>query len=112
MAGRRADDFRNTGPSDEADMLLWERLALSDVVKLTQNGDQATFMSMQVEKVEGGYTTSGKTSLIDDILKELGLETAKPSTLPKTTSEMHAKGDEVKLDAVGHSRHGAHVGGD
>ncbi|CAK0891481.1 unnamed protein product, partial [Prorocentrum cordatum] len=101
MAGRRADDFRNTGPSDEADMLLWERLALSDVVKLTQNGDQATFMSMQVEKVEGGYTTSGKTSLIDDILKELGLETAKPSTLPKTTSEMHAKGDEVKLDAVG-----------
>eukprot|EP00959_Pyramimonas_sp_CCMP1952_P259845 5432722-Pyramimonas_sp.AAC.1 len=84
---------------------MGERLTLSDAVKLTKNGDQATFPSRQVEKVEGRYTISGNTSLIDDILKELGLETAKPSVLPETNNKADMKGDEVKLDAVGHSRY-------
>ncbi|CAK0808138.1 unnamed protein product [Prorocentrum cordatum] len=49
----------------------------------------------------GGYAFSGKTSLIDDILKELGLEAAKPSVLPETKNEVHVKSDEVKLDMKG-----------
>eukprot|EP00959_Pyramimonas_sp_CCMP1952_P268636 5616894-Pyramimonas_sp.AAC.1 len=50
---------------------------------------------MQVEKVAGGYAVSGKTSLIDDILKELGLEDAKPAVLPETKNEVNAENDQV-----------------
>ncbi|CAK0789597.1 unnamed protein product, partial [Prorocentrum cordatum] len=105
MAGGGADDFLITGPSDEVDLLLevmGERWKSADVVELTQNGDQAPFLNAQVEKVEGSYATSGETSLTDDVLKELGLETAKPSVLPKS--------DEFKLDTVGHSCHRTCVG--
>eukprot|EP00959_Pyramimonas_sp_CCMP1952_P223697 4677451-Pyramimonas_sp.AAC.1 len=90
--------------------VVGERLKLPDVVKLTKNGDQAMFLSMHAEKVEGGYTISGKTSLIDDILKELGLETAKRSVLPVTKNEVHMKGGAVELDTVGHSRYRTCVG--
>ncbi|CAK0855038.1 unnamed protein product [Prorocentrum cordatum] len=112
-AERHADDFLIIGPSDEVDKLLevmGERLKLSYVVKLTKKGDQATLLSTQVEKAEDGYTISGKTSLTDDILKELGLETAKPSVLPETKDEVHMKSDEVYLDVVGHSRYRTRVG--
>ncbi|CAK0901824.1 unnamed protein product, partial [Prorocentrum cordatum] len=112
-AGRHVDVFLITGPRDEVDKLLevmGKRLKLSDVVKITKNGDQATFLSMQVEKVEDGYTIGGKTSLIDDVLKELGLESAKLAVLPETKNEVNMKHDEVKLDAAGPSRYRACVG--
>eukprot|EP00959_Pyramimonas_sp_CCMP1952_P030789 645477-Pyramimonas_sp.AAC.1 len=65
---------------------------------------------MQVAKVESGSAISGETSLADDALKELGLETAKPSVLPETKNEVRMKSDEVKLDSVGHSRCRTFVG--
>eukprot|EP00959_Pyramimonas_sp_CCMP1952_P062781 1312622-Pyramimonas_sp.AAC.1 len=65
---------------------------------------------MQVEKVERGCAISGKTTMIDDILNELRLETAKPSVLPETNNEVHMKSDEVKLDTAGHSRYRTCVG--
>ncbi|CAK0797452.1 unnamed protein product [Prorocentrum cordatum] len=113
-AGRRADDFLIAGPSGDVDKLLdamGERLKSLDAVELTKNGDQATFLNMQVGKVEGGYTISGKTSLIDDILKELGLDTAKPSVLFETKNEMRMKNDELKVDTVGHSRYRRYCSG-
>eukprot|EP00959_Pyramimonas_sp_CCMP1952_P033873 710801-Pyramimonas_sp.AAC.1 len=67
--GRRAGDFLVAGPSDEVDKLLeamGDELKLSDAAELAENGGQATFPSAQVEKVEGGYTVNGKTSMIDD----------------------------------------------
>eukprot|EP00959_Pyramimonas_sp_CCMP1952_P422181 8844094-Pyramimonas_sp.AAC.1 len=79
-AGGRADDFPITGPSDDVDILLkvmGDMLKLADAAKLAKNGRQATFLGAQVEKVEGGCAINGKTSLIDDILKELALENAR-----------------------------------
>eukprot|EP00959_Pyramimonas_sp_CCMP1952_P440398 9220692-Pyramimonas_sp.AAC.1 len=93
MAGRRADDFLITGPSDECDKLV-------DLMGERLEAHQES--GVQVEKVEGGCASSGMSSLIDDILKELGLERAKPSMLPETKNDMHMESDEVKLDAVGH----------
>eukprot|EP00959_Pyramimonas_sp_CCMP1952_P212503 4446124-Pyramimonas_sp.AAC.1 len=49
-AGRRADDFLVTGPSDDVDqtlMVMRGRLKLSDAVKPAKNGGQATFLCMQ-----------------------------------------------------------------
>eukprot|EP00959_Pyramimonas_sp_CCMP1952_P265477 5551135-Pyramimonas_sp.AAC.1 len=95
-AYRHADDFLITGPRDEVDNLpevMRKRLKLSDVAKLTKKGSQASFVGTQVEKVEGGYAISGKTSLIDDMLKELGLDSAKPAALPETKNEVNMGGD-------------------
>ncbi|CAK0811925.1 unnamed protein product, partial [Prorocentrum cordatum] len=112
-AGRRADDFQITGPRDEVDELLevmGERLKLPEVVKLAKTGGQATFLSVQVEHVEGGCAISGKTSLIYDVLKELGLDSAGPAVLRETKNEVNVENDVVKRGAAGHIRYGARVG--
>ena len=41
-------------------------------------GDEATFLSMQVRKIEGGCWVKGKTSLINDVLVELCMGDARP----------------------------------
>ena len=112
-AGRHADDFLVAGPRESVDELLAEmgnQLKLSDVVKLYNTGDEGTFLSMQIRKIEGGYTIKGKTSLIEDVLVELGLETAKPSLVPETKNEIRQKDDDELLSSAGHSTYRTCVG--
>eukprot|EP00959_Pyramimonas_sp_CCMP1952_P249726 5220656-Pyramimonas_sp.AAC.1 len=62
-ARRRAGDFLATGPNSWGDKLLEvmdDKLTLSDAAKLTENGGQATFLSTQGGKIEGGYTINGE----------------------------------------------------
>ena len=73
-AGRHADDFVTTGPQKPLEQLLvdlGEHLKLRDVVRLYEPGDEGTFLSMRVRKVECGFTIRGKDSLVDDILVDL-----------------------------------------
>ena len=104
-AGRHADDFVTTGPKPQLEQLLvdlGERLKLRDVVKLYEPGDEGTFLSMRVRRVDGGFTIKGKDSLLDDILVDLGLTNAKESIVPETKVETKQKDDEKKLDAKEH----------
>ena len=59
-----------------------------------------TFFSMGIRKIPGGYALKGKTSLIHDVLCELGLQEAKPPVVPQTTSEAKQVGDERQLGAA------------
>ena len=101
-AGRHADDFMTTGPAQQLDQLmadLGEKLKLRDVVKLYRPGDEGTFLSMRVRRIEGGFTIKGKDSMVDDILQDLGLEDAKATIVPETKVETKSKDDEQKLEA-------------
>ena len=112
-AGRHADDFLISGPRESVDKLLIEmgdKLNLSDAVKLYNEGDEATFLSLTVSEVKGGYVIGGNTSLNDDVLLELGLDNAKPSQLPETKNEIIQKDDGEYLKPEGHSKYRTCVG--
>ena len=99
-AGRHADDFITTGPEQQLEKLLadlGEKLKLRDVVRLYKPGDEGTFLSMLVRRVQGGFTIQGKESLIDDVLVDLGLEHAAPTLLPETKQETKQHGDAELL---------------
>jgi hypothetical protein len=104
-AGRHADDFLVTGPRDQVEELLEEmrqKLQLSDVVRLYEAGAEATFLSMNIRKIEGGWALKGKTSLIDDVLEDLGLQEAKASVIPQTKSDGKQKDDKEELSTEEH----------
>jgi hypothetical protein len=104
-AGRHADDFLVTGPQGQVEELLEEmrqKLQLSDVVRLFEAGSEATFLSMNIRKIEGGYALKGKTSLIDDVLEELGLQDAKSSVIPQTKTDGKQANDAEELGTDEH----------
>ena len=70
-AARHADDFVVTVPREEIDKLVDEmeqKLQLSDVVRLYEDGDEGTFLSMGIRQIPGGYALKGRTSLVEDVL--------------------------------------------
>ena len=56
------------------------------------------------------YALKGKTSLIEDVLCELGLQEANPTSVPQTKSENKQSGDDNPLGAVEHRTHRRCVG--
>jgi len=99
-AGRHIDDFLVTGPKPQVEVLLGElkeRLNLGDMVRLYEDGDEGTLLSMNVRKIPNGYAVQPKDSLVTDVLVELGLQDAKPSLLPASKEEKAQVGDEKKL---------------
>jgi hypothetical protein len=65
---------------------------------------------MRVRRVVDGFTIRGKDTLIDDVLVELGLTTAKPSVVPESKVETKQKDDEEKLNSKEHAEYRRCVG--
>ena len=112
-AGRHEDDFVVTGPREEIDKLLDEmeqKLQLSEVVWLFEDGDEGTFLSLGIRKIPGRYALKGKTSLVEDVLCELALQEANPTGVPQTKSKNKQAGDDKPLGAVEHRMYRRCVG--
>ena len=65
---------------------------------------------MGIRKIPGGYALKGKTSLIEDVLCELGLQEANPTRVPQTSSENKQADDDKPLGAVEHRTYRRFVG--
>ena len=110
---RGCHDFMANGPREEFKKLLDEmeqRLQLSDVVRLFEDGDEGTFLSLGIRKITGGYKLKGKTSLVEDVPCGLGSQEANPTGVPQTMSENKQAGDDKPLEAVEHRTYRGCVG--
>ena len=64
--------------------------------------EQKLQLSMGIRKIPGGCALKGKTSLIEDVLCELGLQEANPTDVRQSKSENMQAGDDKPLGAVEH----------
>ena len=112
-AGRHIDDFLVTGPRGQVNSFLGEakeKLNMQDPVKLFEDGDEGRLLSLNIRKVDGGFTLQGNPLLITDMAALLGMENAKTSEVPETINAKTQQDDEEELSAQDAVLHRSCVG--
>ena len=89
-----------TGPEPNVERFLEQargKLNMQDAVRLYKTGDKGRLLSMNLRKLDNGYSLQGKPLLIHRIATALGMENATTSPIPETINEKAQDGDEESL---------------